>query len=134
MDGKGNQTLSGLRTNIRVGIAYLEGWNKDLGCVSWDNMMEDLATLEISRAQVWQWLHHGIALDNGERVTAELISKIFNEELEVINKEIHTNLQGASSELIDSTITSFTKAKDNAQNLFTQKELADFLSTQSNLY
>ena len=134
MDGKGNQTLAGLRTNIRVGIAYLEGWKKDLGCVSWDNMMEDLATLEISRAQVWQWHHHGVKLDNGEIVSKDLINKIFDEELETIKTEIQTNLQGANSEVIDSTITSFTNAKIEAQNLFTQKELADFLSTQSNLY
>ena len=51
------RTLEGLRTNLRVGIAYTKGWLEDIGCVAWDDLMEDLATLEISRAQVWQWLH-----------------------------------------------------------------------------
>src|SRR5690606_30268058 len=59
-DGEGPHTLSGLRTNIRVGIAYMDGWNQGLGCVAFDNLMEDLATLEISRAQTIQWLKHRI--------------------------------------------------------------------------
>ena len=45
---------------MRVGIAYVKGWNQDIGCVAWDDLMEDLATLEISRAQIWQWLHNGV--------------------------------------------------------------------------
>ena len=134
MDGKGKRTMGGLRTNLRVGIAYLEGWNKDLGCVSWDNMMEDLATLEISRAQVWQWLYHGITLDSGEVVTKEIINKIFTEELDTINNEIKVNLKEADSKILNTTLDSFKKAKDDAQSLFTKTELADFLSTQSNLY
>ena len=67
--GTGPYTMDGLRTNVRVGIAYLKGWNEDVGCVAWDDLMEDLATLEISRAQVWQWRRHGVALESGETVT-----------------------------------------------------------------
>ena len=52
MDGEGPKTIDGLRTNIRVGIAYMQGWNNHIGCVAWDNLMEDLATLEISRANM----------------------------------------------------------------------------------
>src|SRR5690606_2737473 len=59
---EGEKTLAGLRTNIRVGIAYLQGWQADIGCIALDGLMEDLATLEISRAQTWQWLHHGVSL------------------------------------------------------------------------
>lgn len=124
MDGKGPRTIEGLRTNIRVGIAYLQGWNNNIGCVSWDNLMEDLATLEISRAQVWQWLHHEITLDGGKKVTTELVKNIFNEELKIITDEFSD----------EESIKNFTKAKEDAVQLFTAKELADFLSTQSDLY
>ena len=62
-------TWEGLRKNVRVGIAYVKGWNQDIGCVAWDDLMEDLATLEISRAQTWQWLRHQVALDDGTPVT-----------------------------------------------------------------
>lgn len=134
MKGEGPRTIDGLRTNIRVGIAYLQGWNNDIGCVSWDNLMEDLATLEISRAQTWQWLYHGITLDTGEVVNKELIKALFKEELETISNEITENLKGASQDKIDATIKSFEQAKADAENLFTQDELADFLSIQSNLY
>ena len=127
MDGKGPQTIEGLRTNLRVGIAYMQGWNNDLGCVSWDNLMEDLATLEISRAQTWQWLHHGITLESGETVTKDLIASLFNEELNTIKEELNQNQ--VSSEIIEE----FTIAKNHAQELFLRKELADFITTKSNL-
>ena len=72
------RTLDGLRTNVRVGIAYTKGWIEDIGCVAWDDLMEDLATLEISRAQTWQWLHHAVELDGGEKVTRDLVVQIFH--------------------------------------------------------
>src|SRR5690606_12184905 len=81
---EGPHTLEGLRTNIRVGIAYMHGWQKDIGCVAFDNLMEDLATLEISRAQTWQWLHHKIKLDDGKEVNKSLITSIFEEEYQKI--------------------------------------------------
>ncbi len=128
MDGKGPQTMDGLRTNIRVGIAYMQGWNNDIGCVSWDNLMEDLATLEISRAQTWQWLHHGIKLESGETVTKELITNIFAEEMDKIKTELK------ASHVSDAIIEEFHKARMDAQELFLRDELADFITTQSNLY
>lgn len=134
MQGEGPRTIDGLRTNIRVGIAYLQGWNNDMGCVSWDNLMEDLATLEISRAQSWQWLYHNITLDSGEVVNQELIKMIFEEELQKISHEITDQMKGAPQDKIDTTLQSFTQAKIDAENLFTQNELADFLSIQSDLY
>ena len=123
--GTGQKTLQGLRTNIRVGIAYLQGWNQDIGCVSWDNLMEDLATLEISRAQVWQWLRHEIKLSTGEMVTKELVEKIFAEELEKILQE-----STYSPEMKES----FQRAKRDAQEIFLEKDLKEFLSLQSNIY
>lgn len=128
MDGKGPQTMNGLRTNIRVGIAYMQGWNNDIGCVSWDNLMEDLATLEISRAQTWQWLHHGITLESGEVVTKELINKLFDEELVQIKKELTEN------NVTEEVIGQFVQARKDAEELFVQDELADFITTKSDLF
>jgi malate synthase len=83
-EGGPPRTLEGLRTNVRVGIAYMEGWARGLGCVAWDNLMEDLATLEISRAQVWQWLRHQVTLDDGQVVSRQLVAAVFGEETERI--------------------------------------------------
>ena len=85
---KGTITEEGLRTNIRVGIQYLEAWLGGLGCVPLYNLMEDAATAEISRTQVWQWVHnpHGV-LEDGRRVTLLLVRQLVEEELERIQKE-----------------------------------------------
>jgi malate synthase len=69
----GEVTFQGLRTNIDVGIQYLESWLRGTGCVPIYHLMEDAATAEISRTQVWQWLTHGVALADGRRVTADLV-------------------------------------------------------------
>ena len=116
-EGGGPYTLQGLRTNIRVGIAYLNGWNQDIGCVSFDNLMEDLATLEISRAQVWQWLHHQIKLDDGPPVTIELVRKIFDDEFEKLMKELPSE--------------GLQRARAEAEELFLQEELPEFLCFSS---
>jgi malate synthase len=66
-------TEDGLKLNIDVGIQYLESWLMGNGCVPIYNLMEDAATAEISRTQVWQWLHHGAKLDDGRMITPDLI-------------------------------------------------------------
>jgi len=85
---KGSLTEEGLRTNIRVGIQYLEAWLGGLGCVPLYNLMEDAATAEISRAQLWQWVHNprGI-LEDGRKVTLALVRDLSREELDRIRKE-----------------------------------------------
>jgi malate synthase A len=85
---KGTLTEEGLRTNIRVGIQYLEAWLGGLGCVPLYNLMEDAATAEISRAQLWQWVHNprGI-LEDGRKVTLSLVRDLTREELDRIRKE-----------------------------------------------
>jgi malate synthase len=85
---KGTLTEEGLRTNIRVGIQYLEAWLGGLGCVPLYNLMEDAATAEISRAQIWQWVHNsrGI-LEDGRKVTVPLVRELTREELERIRRE-----------------------------------------------
>lgn len=82
---KGTITEAGLRTNIRVGIQYLEAWLGGLGCVPLYNLMEDAATAEISRTQVWQWVHHPQGLlEDGRKITLPLVRQLMGEELEVI--------------------------------------------------
>jgi malate synthase len=127
------RTIAGLRTNIRVGIAYMQGWNTGNGCVSWDNLMEDLATLEISRAQVWQWLFHQVKTDDGEKVTCELVSKLFKEELDKICEEVKDNMITADEEAVKRAIASFEKAKIDAENIFLSKHFNEFLFTQNEL-
>src|SRR5213596_1161648 len=70
---EGEITAAGLRTNIDVGVRYLAAWLGGSGCVPIYNLMEDAATAEISRSQVWQWLRHGAHLSNGQRITAPMI-------------------------------------------------------------
>ena len=73
---EGPITEEGLRWNIDVGLQYLESWLRGSGCVPIYNLMEDAATAEICRAQVWQWLRHGATLSNGRRVTPELVRNV----------------------------------------------------------
>lgn len=122
------RTLNGLRTNVRVGIGYLNGWSHGIGCVSWDNLMEDLATLEISRAQTWQWLHYGVQLDDGARVTEALVRQTFREELERIGAEVREGTHGPPDPALEE---SFTQAAREAEAVFTRPELTDFLTLDS---
>jgi len=77
---EGSQTGEGLRHNVRVGIQYLEAWLRGQGCVPLYDLMEDAATAEISRAQVWQWLHNATVID-GEPLTKERYGAVVDEEL-----------------------------------------------------
>lgn len=84
----GQVTESGLRNNISVGIQYLESWLGGTGAVGINNLMEDAATAEISRSQVWQWLHNDVVLAGGELVTRELVTRIIEEEMEEIHQRV----------------------------------------------
>lgn len=128
--GEGPYTLQGLRTNIRVGIAYMHGWNQDLGCVAFDNLMEDLATLEISRAQTWQWLHHEIVLDEGLRVTKELVLKLFQEEEAHIYQQLLHESKRVDADQLEQELK---LARLSACELYLKKELPDFLTLSSPL-
>ena len=74
-------TEAGLRTNVSVGIQYIASWLRGTGAAAINNLMEDAATAEISRSQVWQWVHHGTKLAEGPTVTGELVRKVRDEEL-----------------------------------------------------
>jgi malate synthase len=81
-------TEEGLRLNIDVGIRYLESWLGGLGCVPIYNLMEDAATAEISRTQVWQWLHHGARLNDGRQVSPKLVQDTVASELQHIRSVV----------------------------------------------
>lgn len=90
----GQHTEDGLRNAVSVGVQYLAAWLRGSGAVAIYNLMEDAATAEISRSQVWQWLHNDVTLDDtGERVTRELVERIADEEI--------GNLPGAPGDYAD---------------------------------
>ncbi len=78
---KGTITEAGLRQNLNVGIGYIEAWLRGIGCVPLYNLMEDAATAEISRAQVWQWIRHDAKLADGRTVDAAMCRKLLDREL-----------------------------------------------------
>jgi malate synthase len=84
----GPRTEAALRLNVRVGVQYIEAWLGGAGAVPLYNLMEDAATAEISRTQIWQWLRHGAALDDGRPVTADLVDRLLDEELAVVQGEV----------------------------------------------
>lgn len=85
---QGMITEAGLRHNIRVGIHYLEAWLRGSGCVPLYHLMEDTATAEICRSQLWQWVRHGAEMETGTAITPEYISKTIQEEMKFIQDEV----------------------------------------------
>jgi malate synthase len=81
-------TDEGLRNDVNVGIQYISSWLRGNGAAAIFHMMEDAATAEISRSQVWQWVRHGVSLDTGEKVTRELVRQYEKEELEKIREQV----------------------------------------------
>ncbi len=84
----GEITEAGLRGNIRVGVQYLESWLRGHGCVPLYNLMEDAATAEICRAQLWQWIHHGARTNDGRLVTEGRFDRLLTDELDRIHSEV----------------------------------------------
>ncbi|MEV8598719.1 malate synthase A [Streptomyces griseoviridis] len=85
---KASPTYDGLVNAVQVGIRYIEAWLRGLGAVAIFNLMEDAATAEISRSQIWQWINAGVEFENGEKATPELARRVAAEELESIRAEI----------------------------------------------
>ncbi|MFD4858566.1 malate synthase A [Streptomyces atratus] len=81
-------TYDGLRNAVAVGIRYIEAWLRGMGAVAIFNLMEDAATAEISRSQIWQWINADVVFENGEHATAELARRVAAEELAAIRAEI----------------------------------------------
>ena len=119
---EGPITAAGLRTNIDVGIQYLEAWLGGSGAVPIYNLMEDAATAEISRTQVWQWLHHEATLDDGRTVTPELVRAVTSEEMEKLRKSLGTARFDSGK---------FTLAARLFDELMTGTDFADFLTLRA---
>lgn len=85
---EGPKTEAGLRLNARVSVEYLAAWLDGVGCVPIDHRMEDAATAEISRTQLWQWVRHGVRLDDGRPVTAGLVSAVLDEEAAALARRL----------------------------------------------
>jgi malate synthase len=83
-----DRTDEGLRNDVNVGIQYISSWLRGNGAAAIFNLMEDAATAEISRSQVWQWVRHGIELDTGTKVTHELVRRYEEEELDKIRRQV----------------------------------------------
>jgi malate synthase len=115
----GEITEAGLRWNIDVGLQYLAAWLKGNGCVPIYNLMEDAATCEICRTQVWQWVKHGANLSDGRAVTPQLVRQAASEELEKLRHE-----QGA--ERFDSS--GFQTASQIFEGMMTSADFPEFLT------
>jgi malate synthase len=84
----GRVTEHGVRNDVRVGFQYLSFWLGGRGAAAIDNLMEDTATAEICRSQLWQWIHHGVRLDDGRTITRDLVVGILDEEMARIRDEV----------------------------------------------
>jgi len=84
----GRITETGLRTNVSVGFQYVSFWLAGRGAAAINSLMEDAATAEISRTQIWQWVHHGKQLEDGRTITAELVRQMLDEETAKIRKAV----------------------------------------------
>ncbi len=119
---EGKITEAGLRNNINVGMQYTEAWLSGNGCVPLHNLMEDAATAEISRTQVWQWQKYGALLDDGRKVTPTLVNQILDEELSTIRAELGAERFHASRML---------EAAGLMSRMSTATIVADFLTLPS---
>jgi malate synthase len=116
---EGEITAAGLRMNIDIGIRYLASWLSGNGCVPIYNLMEDAATAEISRAQVWQWVRHGARTREGTAVSAPMVSAAIAEQLEQQRRELGAAVFDAGR---------FEKAGRLFDDMVTGKEFAEFLT------
>jgi malate synthase len=116
----GAVTEAGLRSNVSVGLQYLEAWLRGNGAVGINNLMEDAATAEISRSQIWQWIHNSVRLDDGTLVTADLVGRIEDEELAKIRAAIGDEAWAASR---------FDDARKLFERVALADDFADFLTT-----
>lgn len=79
-------TEQGIRTNCIIGLSYIEAWLRNVGCVPINYLMEDAATAEVSRTQLWQWVTHGASTDKGEKITKQYVAKLLDEEYSKLQK------------------------------------------------
>jgi malate synthase len=118
----GSITWGGLVGNIKVGVQYIEAWLRGIGCVPLYNLMEDAATAEICRTQVWQWLFHGATMEDGRAVTHEVFDAAFEQAMDEISSEIGAErLNGGK----------FQRATELFRQLVTQETFEEFLTLRA---
>ncbi|MFN8077114.1 MAG: malate synthase A [Kineosporiaceae bacterium] len=118
----GSVTAAGVATNVSVALEYLVAWLGGLGAVAIHSLMEDAATAEISRSQVWQWLRYGVVLDTGEAVTPELVGAVLDAEVAALRER----LSAAS----DATrLASLETAREVLTEAMLGEDLPEFLTT-----
>jgi malate synthase len=106
---EGQITEAGLRNNVSVALQYIDAWTRGNGAVAIYGLMEDAATAEISRSQLWQWLHHGSSLDDGRPITAELYRQVRAQEAAALVEQRGQDNPGAldkAVELLDEIVLS----------------------------
>jgi len=113
----GDITEAGLRQNLVVGMGYLESWLRGIGCVPLFNLMEDAATAEISRSQLWQWIHHSAHLKDGRKIDVALCDAILHEEL-----------AKAKTGVPAGQYPSYDKAAELMRQMYTSPTFVDFLT------
>jgi malate synthase len=117
---EGSITADGLRVNVAVGVRYLESWLRGNGCVPIFNLMEDAATAEISRAQIWQWIRHPRGqMSNGTKITPAVVQEVLDSELAALREKLGP---------ADYAQTRFDEAGDLFLSVSTTEEFVDFLT------
>ena len=117
---EGAITEQGLRHNVNVGILYMAAWLAGNGCVPIYNLMEDAATAEISRSQLWQWIHNSNGvLDDGREVTEELCRRIFDEEMDKIRALVGDEQFSSGT---------YAKARELMEEIVTNRNMTEFLT------
>ncbi len=116
---RGPKDEPGLRKNIRVAVQYIEAWISGNGCVPIYNLMEDAATAEISRTQIWQWIRHKVKLDDGTPVTKAYFRRLLKEEMQVVKGELGEARFKSGR---------FGKAEEIMEHITTSDELVTFLT------
>src|SRR5580698_3515282 len=110
-------TEAGLRQNVAVGLGYVEAWLRGIGCVPLFNLMKDAATAEISRAQLWQWVHHHAVMEDGLPVTVEMVEH-----------EIDDELQRARAKVDPLRYSAYVRAAKLMRELIRAPKFMDFLT------
>lgn len=117
---KGAITEQGIRSNIDVGLAYMESWLRGVGCVPIHNLMEDAATAEISRSQLWQWAKHGARTNGGRKITPSYLLQVLDEVVDGVKKQVGPQRYAASK---------YETAKRYLANQIVGEDYSDFITS-----
>ena len=119
-DLKGGISIAGVRGNLDVGLEYLESWLRGLGCVPLHNLMEDAATAEIARCQIWQWIKHRSVTNEGQSITKEWIAQMLTDHVADIKKTLGAEAYAARK---------YELATQLYERMLLSERLEDFLTT-----